>query len=207
MNLLSRKYSCGEQLLAQQCAARERKAQSKFYQLYAGKLFAVCLRFMPSRTEAEDVFHDGLLVLYERFNQFKWQGEGSLLKWARQVMRNECLQHLRKQSRSLKISLDESQINGDTLMYEVESQMTLLHDDIDAELVQKIPMSEILHIISNMPDGYRLVLNLVLFDGLSHREAAKLMGINEKSSSSQYARAKRFLAQKIKQIIGDDKKN
>lgn len=205
MNLLLTKEPCEEQLLARQCAAHERRAQSKFYQIYSGRLFTVCLRFMASRTEAEDMFHDGLLVLFERLDQFKWQGKGSLLKWSRQVIRNECLQQLRKQSRSLKISLDEVQDKGDSFMYELESQMTLLQDDIDTKLVQKIPMSKIIQIISNMPDGYRVVLNLVLFDGLSHREAAKLMGINEKSSSSQYSRAKRFLAQKIKQIISDEK--
>jgi len=204
MNLLSTKEGHEEQLLVKQCIAHERKAQSKFYQLYAGRLFTVCLRFMPSRVEAEDLFHDGLLVIYDRLDQFTWQGKGSLLKWSCQVMRNECLQQLRKQLPFKKISLDESYENDGASRYEIESQMALSQDIIETQLVQKIPMSKVLQLISEMPDGYRLVLNLVLFDGLSHREAAQLMGINEKSSSSQYARAKRFLAQKIKQFISDE---
>ncbi len=205
MNRISTTSNEEEQLLARQCAAQERKAQSQFYQLYAGRLFTVCLRFMPSRAEAEDIFHDGMLIIFERLKQFTWQGNGSLLKWACQVMRNECLQKLRKASRFRIVSLDESLKEEGILGSEIEAHMASLQDDdIETALVQKIPMAKILQLISAMPDGYRIVLNLVLFDGLSHREAAKLMGINEKSSSSQYARAKRFLAQKIKQIISNE---
>ena len=53
--------------------------------------------------------------------------------------------------------------------------------------------------IRALPDGYRTVFNLYVFEEKSHREIAELLGINEKSSSSQLSRAKKMLARSIKE--------
>ena len=55
--------------------------------------------------------------------------------------------------------------------------------------------------IGSLPDGYRTVLNLYVFEGMTHREIALRLGIKESSSASQYFRAKRMLQQKIKEYI------
>ena len=44
-----------------------------------------------------------------------------------------------------------------------------------------------------LPDGYRVVLNLFAIEGYSHKEIAEMLGINEGTSRSQYARAKIYL--------------
>ena len=49
--------------------------------------------------------------------------------------------------------------------------------------------------------GYRTVLNLFIFEGMSHREIAEKLGINEKSSSSQFFRAKNLLAKKLNDYL------
>ena len=57
--------------------------------------------------------------------------------------------------------------------------------------------------IAELPDGYRTVFNLFCIEGLSHRQIAERLGINEKSSSSQLARAKALLAKRIKQYLNE----
>ena len=59
---------------------------------------------------------------------------------------------------------------------------------------------EVLHdMISHLPDGYRTVFNLFVFEQLKHKEIAKLLGIKENSSASQFLRARAILAKEIKE--------
>ena len=53
--------------------------------------------------------------------------------------------------------------------------------------------------IQNLPDGYRTVFNLYVFEEKSHREIADLLEISEGTSASQLSRAKKILASQIKE--------
>ena len=55
--------------------------------------------------------------------------------------------------------------------------------------------------IQELPEGYRTVFNLYTFEDKSHREIAEMLGINEKSSSSQLFRAKGVLAKRVKEWL------
>ena len=60
-----------------------------------------------------------------------------------------------------------------------------------------LPMKVILDMIRSLPDGYRTVFNLFVFENKSHKEIASLLGIKENSSASQYFRARMMLVEKI----------
>ena len=60
-------------------------------------------------------------------------------------------------------------------------------------------MERVMQFISELPAGYRTVFNLFVFEDKSHKEIARLLGINEKSSASQLVRAKAALAAKVKE--------
>ncbi|WP_347081132.1 sigma-70 region 4 domain-containing protein, partial [Bacteroides uniformis] len=57
----------------------------------------------------------------------------------------------------------------------------------------------LMQFISELPAGYRTVFNLYIFEEKSHKEIARLLGINEKSSASQLTRAKATLAAKVRE--------
>jgi RNA polymerase sigma-70 factor (ECF subfamily) len=79
------------------------------------------------------------------------------------------------------------------------AQMTLLDDD-EPQSEQISP--DMLHqLISELPDGYRTVLNLYVFEGYSHKQIAELLGITESTSASQLYYAKQVLARRIREII------
>ena len=123
-------------------------------------LFAICLRYIGNREEAEDVFHDGFIRVFQSIkNQFAYQGVGSLKAWLSRVMVNEALGYLRKKS---------IQTKQEVLMDEIPD--TQISDDED---VNKIPRSVLLKLISELPDGYRTVFNLYVFEEKSHKEIAK----------------------------------
>jgi RNA polymerase sigma-70 factor (ECF subfamily) len=79
----------------------------------------------------------------------------------------------------------------------MDDQPELLADVPEPETVADIPPGELARLIAELPVGYRTVFNLYVIDGLSHREIAQQLGINEKSSASQLVHARRQLSAKI----------
>ena len=71
------------------------------------------------------------------------------------------------------------------------------NDDLDTE---RISPDELHRLISELPDGYRTVLNLYVFENYSHRQIAELLSIKESTSASQLYYAKQWLARRIKKM-------
>ena len=67
----------------------------------------------------------------------------------------------------------------------------------DPSEVARIPRDVLMEFVGELPDGYRTVFNLYCIEGYSHRDIAQMLGINEKSSSSQLFRARTLLARRI----------
>ena len=177
-----------EQELADGCRRGDNKARRELYERYAGRMLALCQRYVGSREEAEDLLHDGFLKLYSSFDKFTWRGEGSLRAWMERVMVNIALQYLRRSD-----VLNQS-ASMDTLPLES-------YDEPEPETAERIPQQVLLKFISELPAGYRTVFNLYVLENKSHKEIAQMLGINEKSSASQLVRAKAVLAAKVREWI------
>jgi len=177
------KADISEEELSLQCQRGDMQARRTLYERYGGGLMAICLRYIGDRETAEDVLHDGFLRIFQSIKQFSYQGEGSLKAWLSRVMVNEALGYLRKKN---------VQLQQEVLMTEIPD----VPDTDDCDL-NDIPRSVLMKFISELPDGYRTVFNLYVFEEKSHKEIASLLGITEHTSSSQFYRAKSLLIKKI----------
>ena len=174
-----------EQELTELCRQGNNRARKELYEQYAGRMLGVCLRYAGDRDMAQDLVHDGFLKIFDSFDKFTWRGEGSLRAWMERVMVNTALQFLRK----------NDVMNQTTALDEVPET----YEEPDASAVDTIPQKVLMQFISELPVGYRTVFNLFIFEDKSHKEIARLLGINEKSSASQLVRAKAALAVKVKE--------
>ena len=161
------------------------RGQRELYQRYAGVLTAVAARYLQDQDQLKDVLQDAFIRIFEHFHSFRYRGEGSLRAWMSKIVTNGALQALRRDSRLLPSS---------------ELPESLPDEDPD---IDEVPMEVLQDIIRNLPDGYRTVFNLFVFEQMKHKEIAALLGIKENSSASQLLRAKALLAKEIK----DYKKN
>ncbi|MEY4538364.1 MAG: hypothetical protein RLZZ306_121, partial [Bacteroidota bacterium] len=59
---------------------------------------------------------------------------------------------------------------------------------------------ELLTLINQLPDGYRMVFNLYVIDGYSHSEIGEMLGVSENTSKSQLSRAKELLRKQLKPL-------
>lgn len=172
-----------EKTLAEGCLRGDRNAQKQLYETYSGFMLGLCLRYVGDQPTAEDLMHDCFIHVLTHFDQYRWQGEGSLKSWLLTIQRNLALAHLRKND-ELKNALS------------IEDNLTSV-DMPEPETIRDIPRQKLLQLIAELPVGYRTVFNMHVIDGLPHKEIANLLGIHEKSSSSQLLHARRLLAEKI----------
>ena len=163
--------------LIKQCANNDRKAQKEIYQLFAGKLFSICLKYSKNKQEAQDHFQEGFIVIFDKIGQFNFKG--SFEGWLKRVMINTVL-----------------------LKYRKKNVLNIVTEDIPDEVIVDVDDDEIsldflLNLINDLPDRYRLVFNLYALDGYSHKEISEMLLIAEGTSKSNLARARAILKQKI----------
>lgn len=158
------------------------KSQKSIYDALSGKMFAVCLRYMGNRDDAQDVLQDGFVTLFSKIGTYS--GDGSFEGWCRRIFVNTALMNLRKND-----LLKQSQ--------EVDTAFNVTSDAPNA--LQNISCSEILRYVSELPPGFRTVFNMYAIEGYSHKEIADELGISEGTSRSQFLRARAILQAKIKE--------
>ncbi len=133
--------------------------------------------------EAEDILQDAFIKIFS--NLEKYEGKGSFEGWMRRIVVNTALKNYHKSSyQKEKIGLEDYQ--GGSLNPEVISS---LHEE------------EILNVIAKLPDGYRMVFNLYVIEGFSHKEIAEQLKIQESTSRSQLVKARKMLQSKITQLM------
>jgi len=170
-----------ERELSIKCAKGEADARKILYERYSGYLFGICLRYSADREEAMDLLHDTFIKIYSNLNKFNYRGSGSLKGWLSRLTVNMALERIRREQR----------------MQFVEIQYDIAQQEQVESYMDRIPPKILIKFIEELPPGYRAVFNLYVFEELSHKEIAKMLGINEKSSSSQLLRAKAAILKKI----------
>lgn len=175
-----------EQQLAERCAKGERTAFKELYDIYAGRLLSLCMRYSGDLAAAEDILQDSFITIISSFDSFRYRGSGSLYAWLSRVVANKAVDKLREKKKLPVVTIEEGRV-----------QETLL----DNEEIFSIPEKDLLKMIEELPPGYRTVFNMFALDGFSHKEIARSLGIREKTSSSQYSRARAMLAGIIKEYL------
>jgi len=159
------------------CKKRDIRSQSEIYQLFAGKLFALCLKYSKTKQEAEDNLQDAFITIFKKIDQFK--NIGSFEGWMKRIVINTALQSYREKK---VLNLVEEN-------YPDEVEVEVNESDISLDFLLKI--------IRELPERYRMVFNLYVLDGFSHKEIASLMGIAEGTSKSNLSRARLILKEKV----------
>ena len=170
----------GLKKLIQRCKRGDIGAQSEIYQIYSGKMFGICLKYSRNKEEAEDNLQEAFITIFEKIDQYEFKG--SFEGWMKRIVINTTLQTYRQKS---VLSLVE---------YDLPEEVDVDIDESDVSL------DYLLKIIQELPERYRMVFNLYVLDGYSHKEISKMMGISEGTSKSNLSRARLILKEKIEEI-------
>ncbi|MBE9492636.1 MAG: sigma-70 family RNA polymerase sigma factor [Bacteroidetes bacterium] len=172
-----------EEEFIKRCLNNDSQAQEALYKRYAPKMFGICLRFTRNKMEAEDVLQEGFIKIFTYLKDYR--SEGSLEGWMRRTIINTAINYYKKQSKRFRdMNIDQAEIA----------------DSNDENVVDKLSTNELLTLIQDLPNGYRMVFNLSIIEGYTHKEIGGILNISENTSKSQLSRARSVLQSKIKKI-------
>jgi RNA polymerase sigma-70 factor (ECF subfamily) len=165
------------------CIKGDRKAQKKLYLQFADRLYGVALRYAQNTDDAKDILQEGFIKIFNNLSQFK--NEGSFEGWMRKVIVNTALERLRKQNRMW--LMDEFTVLESTV-YNYE------------HILEDLNEKELIKIVQELSPKYKMVFNLYVIEGYSHKEIADKLQISEGTSKSNLSRAKEILKEKVEKI-------
>lgn len=175
--------------LVEQCKRGESKAQYELYKHYSKAMFNVCMRILNHVGEAEDVLQDSFIDAFAKIGDFRQQATFGV--WLKQIVVNKAINHLRSRKVEL-VNIDEYNIGGDE--YDIADYAEA---DPYSEDNTKLEVERIRRAMEQLPEGFRVVLSLYLFEGYDHEEIGNILGISETTSRTQYMRAKKRLLEII----------
>lgn len=143
-------------------------------------MLGICYRYANNAQEAEDMMQEGFVCVFNKLNQFR--GDASLKTWITRVMINTSINYLKKHHK---------------IKWDNDVDLVANHLEYSSEQLLQYDAKVVMTCMQNMPDGYRMVINLFAIEGYSHKEIANLLGIKEATSRSQYAKAKAYLQKQL----------
>ena len=167
------------------CIKGNRKAQKQLYQLFADKMFGVCMRYADDVDEAKDILQDGFIKVFMNLEQFNHKG--SFEGWVRRIMVNTALEKFRDKSYLFAVNMEQGYESKDSE-----------YDHILSELA----VQDLLKLIQELSPQYRMVFNLYAIEGYSHKEICEMLNIKEGTSKSNLSRAREILKKKVKKYYG-----
>lgn len=176
------------QLIAQ-CKEGSSKAQYQLYNLYAKQMLNISNRIVNNRVEAEDVLQESFINAFTRLGTFK--GEASFGSWLKRIVINQSLNVVRKKKHYFE------DINDDLLGEPIEGV------DDDEKDTSEFSVIDIHSAMKQLPDGYRIIFSLYMFEDLSHNEIAEQLDISVNTSKSQLSRARK----KMKELMLKNKED
>ena len=171
--------------LIERCRQGDADALGELYKAYAQRMRGVCRRYISDEQTVEDVLHDAFVIIFTSFDRLRDVRRAEA--WMMAITRNvasKCKDHLEALPM---VSLDET------------SEKELIAAENEERDVRGVPLSEVVRMIDRLPEGYGQVFRLSVFEGMTHKEIAAMLGIEPHSSSSQLARAKKMLRKMMQQ--------
>lgn len=169
------------------CQRRESRAQRELYEQFAPKMLGVCMRYVHSRDEAQDVLQDGFIKIFE--------GIGGLNDWAkvehwmRRIMINKSLEYLVTHNAVVYCDLQEwDQQNNPAIK---PQEPTFDTDGYEVWMVMAA--------LGKLKVQYRTAFNMRVVDEMEYGEIAERLGVPESTVRCWVCRA----CQQLKELLMD----
>lgn len=164
--------------LIKQCIKQKRTAQNELFRKYKDTLFFISLKYCRNEVDAEDNLHDTFITIFQSIKTYN--SKGSFEGWMKRICIYKAIDKY-KLHKPLNIVINDD----------------ILTENVEIEEDPPLNLEQLLKLIQELPDQYRLVFNLYQLDGFSHKEISTLLNISVGTSKSNYYRAKLILRDKI----------
>ena len=168
--------------LIERCRQGDADALGELYKAYAQKMRGVCRRYISDEQAISDVLHDAFVIIFTSFD--KLRDDRKAEAWMMSITRNVASKYKDHLTKMTLVPLEEAEH---------------LQVPEGENGVRGVPLEDVMQLIDRLPEGYGQVFRLSVFEGMTHKEIADMLGIEPHSSSSQLARAKKMLRKMMQQ--------
>ena len=172
-----------ENQIIEGCRQGKRKFQKALFEMFKAPFFGICLRYCKSKDEAEDVLMMAFMNIFSEIQTYR--GEGSVEGWMRRIVVNSAINNYKKNLKHYY----HAEID--------EIAETDIEGGNDIEVPDYMSSCDLIKAIQELPEGYRMVLNLYIVEGYKHKEIAEMLGIDIGTSKSQLFKARKLLQESI----------
>lgn len=165
--------------LISNCQKGDKQSQYLLVKKYSRMLLTVCRRYARDESMAKDALQETFIRIFSNIKKYK--AKGSFEGWMTSIAVHASLKPFERKYYSNELPTNDF----------IEKKWA----EPDAYI--NLQKEEIIQQIQTLPDGYRAVLNLYVFEGFSHAEIAATLGISEHTSRSQLTRARKLLKKKL----------
>ena len=159
--------------IIKKCLLNDRRAQTLLYDHYADAVGKICIRYASSQENAKDILQESFIKIFTSL-KIEFKDQEHFEAWMKRIVINTALNHQRKEKKYRdKIYQDKM------IMNQVDSK--------------EITSEKIVSALKGLPLKYKHIINLIIVDGYSHKEAAEILGIQDSSSRARYSRAIQML--------------
>lgn len=177
------------QSILEGCKKHDRASQKALYNRYFNLFMVMCLRYISSRHDAEEVLNNAFLRIFRHIN--KYSGEGSFEGWMKKIVVNCCLTGVSRSNYNIRSKIIPIQSSFETAEGGTFTrEMGLPGDSLD----EKYSQEYLLQLLSFLPETTRLVFNLYVFEEYNHKEIGSLLNMAERTSQSHLAKARKILS-------------
>ena len=163
--------------LVEGCIGNERAAQEALYKLFYAQMLRICYRYLKTKDLAQEALNIGFLKVFQNINTFDAQ-KGDLGAWICIIMIRTAIDQNRKEFKFFTEAYDDQ--DADEFF-------------IDPTILSKLYADDLLKSIQKLPDATRVIFNLSVIDGYSHKEIGAQLQITEGTSRWHLAEAKKKL--------------
>jgi RNA polymerase sigma factor (sigma-70 family) len=173
-----------EQLL-DECARGDRRAQYRLYSQCYSFMMSICIRYTPSRDEAEDLLNRSFLKILNSVG--KRRKEVPFTLWVRRITINTVIDEYRKNKKA----------NAQTELVDFNENPGEFEGAAINTYLEKVEAEQLQALINTLPEMSRKVFNLFAVDGYSHKEIAELLGMSDGTSKWHLNNARTRLKEQI----------
>ena len=145
------------------CKKDDPKAKKQLYEMFAGKMAAICYRYLDNKEDVEDALTDGFISVFENIGKYK---EGNFKGWIYRIMVNSCLSLINKQKRFV--------MRENNTFFDKE-------ENVEIDNPERFSSQDIMNALQVLTPREKVVFNMAVIDGFSHDEISQRLNLKKTS--------------------------
>jgi RNA polymerase sigma-70 factor (ECF subfamily) len=159
---------------------KTKRFQEELYRKHYRRIFGITLRIIGNRMDAEEAMHDAFMKIFDHLDELR--GEKAFIAWSGNIAMHTAIDRVRRKK----------------IIFEPIDNLSIADEEPDE--TPELTVDAIKTVMATLPDGYRIILALRLFESCKFSDIADMLHIKETTVRSQFARGREKLVQQLKNI-------